>query len=883
MLNTDQLLQLFIRQGVPLVGRQVVEAIRAGDPIRRVGGGTRNVATRFASGKMACVIQAESHKGELPAVYGWEHDPKTLEFYDQPSQVKLSYRSATGKWLTHLSTPDYFVIQDDWMGWVECKPEAMLREEVAEGSERFVSDGAGGWRCPSGEAFAGQFGLGFLVRSDKETNWILVRNLEFLSDYLAPGCPESSEEDRATVMRAFDTERWLLLSELLQAQDVSADTVFAMVAKGELFIDLETELLAEPIFTNVCRDELSSSVYRSQRRIRYDVPSVPLQQIALRPGTRIVWDGQPWRILNVGNAQVVLEDSQRAISTLSGNAFQQLFSSGAILGELAEGESVQSIAEDILRKAAPADLDHAVKWSSRLEAVASGADDVPARTLRYWRKRARESEVAYGNGFVGLVARISARGNRRRKICPGAIDAMNEIIDAEVMTANQPKLSMCYGMVRNRCKERGLIPPSDKTFRAEIRRRREEHVTLARQGRKAAYAGSEFQWHIDQSTPRHGERPFEVGHIDHTELDVEAVDSRTGANLRRPWLTILVDAFTRVILAFFLSFDPPSYRSCMAVIRQCVRRHSRIPKTVVVDQGSDFESLYFEALLARLGTHKKSRPASKGRFGSVIERLFGVTNQAFVHNLAGNSQALQRPRSMSPTHDPRTLAVWTLPALNDAFEEFAYSVYGKRTHPAIGLCPNDALERGLAMTGLRGHTLIPYDEAFVRLTMPTTPAGKATVRPGRGIKIKGIHYWHPIFREPKVERTAVPILFDPFDVSRAYALVQGEWVLCRSEHQALFERRSEREIFTLSQEIRQLHYLAGVRRGVNAEDLALFMAKVRDAESVLRQQRRDAERLAAENAEPPVAQAPLCLPDRSMANFDPWAGPVSLEIYKDLK
>lgn len=153
---------------------------------------------------------------------------------------------------------------------------------------------------------------------------------------------------------------------------------------------------------------------------------------------------------------------------------------------------------------------------------------------------------------------------------------MNEIIETEVMAAFQPRITVCYGMVRNKCIEGGLIPPSEKTFRAEIKRRKEESVVLARQGRKTAYPLTEFQWQIDQSTPRHGERPFEIGHIDHTELDVELVDSRSGANLGRPWLTILMDAFTRVILAFFLTFDPPSYRSCMAVIRDAVRRHGRI-------------------------------------------------------------------------------------------------------------------------------------------------------------------------------------------------------------------------------------------------------------------------------------------------------------------
>ena len=59
----------------------------------------------------------------------------------------------------------------------------------------------------------------------------------------------------------------------------------------------------------------------------------------------------------------------------------------------------------------------------------------------------------------------------------------------------------------------------------------------------------------------------------------------------------------------------------------------RLPEAVVVDGGPEFESIYFETLLARYGCAKKTRPAGRPRFGSVCERLFGTTNTRFVHTL----------------------------------------------------------------------------------------------------------------------------------------------------------------------------------------------------------------------------------------------------------
>ena len=57
---------------------------------------------------------------------------------------------------------------------------------------------------------------------------------------------------------------------------------------------------------------------------------------------------------------------------------------------------------------------------------------------------------------------------------------------------------------------------------------------------------------------RHGDRPFEVAHIDHTQLDVELVSSEGMRNLGRPWVTLCTDAFSRRILAVYVAIDPPS-------------------------------------------------------------------------------------------------------------------------------------------------------------------------------------------------------------------------------------------------------------------------------------------------------------------------------------
>ena len=878
MLTNKLLEDLFIRLDLPLKGRKIIEAIRSSEPSRRVGGGTHNVVCRFASEKMGVTIQAESHKCALPFCYVWEHDPNTLEFYDEPPQIKISYLTANGRRATHPYTPDYFLIQAAWIGWIECKTEEWLLTYEATGGERYKRDENDIWRCPPGEAFAIQYGLQFQVKSTREINWALVRNLEFLSEYYLASCPEPSKEGTCIIGVAFAGERWMTLNDLLGLDGVEADVVYALVAKNVLFVDLNDELLSEPQYTIVCRDKLSFDIYLNQKRSRVSIPSLQLHAIEMAPGTKFLWDGKPWRILNVGMSEIFVEDGKRDVCNLSFDIFHKLIGGRAIVGLDSEASEQNLQAEQIVKRASPVDLELANRRTKALMHCREGMLEaaIPGRTLRDWKAKALQGEVVYGNSFAGVIPRISARGNRDRKISQAAIDVMDQVITEQVFAGTQANILACYGFVINICDERALVCPSEKTFRNEIAKRREHQKILAREGRKAAYKVEEFYWVLDQSTPRHGERPFQIGHIDHTELDLEFVDSRSGANLGRVWLTLLIDAFTRLILATFITFDPPSYRSCMAVIREAIRRHGRIPSTIILDQGSDFESVYTESMLARLMSHKKSRPAAKSRFGSVIERHFGVTNQQLIHNLRGNSQSLQSPRSMSPSHDPRKLAVWTLPAFANLFEQYVDVHYADQRHAALGISPREAMAHGLALSGQRIHLLIPFTADFNFICMPSTPAGKAYLRAGRGVKIKGIFYWNPVLRDLPA-RSNLPVRYDPFDVSRAYVLVHGEWHLCRSDYANTLERRTEREIYLLSQEIRVLHRQFTSHRKDKAGSIASLLNVAQQTEAVLLQQRRDAERIESELDRRPVESAPIeTFEFNAVQQEDLWGTPIKI-------
>jgi hypothetical protein len=162
----------------------------------------------------------------------------------------------------------------------------------------------------------------------------------------------------------------------------------------------------------------------------------------------------------------------------------------------------------------------------------------------------------------------------------------------------------------------------------------------------------------------------------------------------------------------------------------------------------------------------------------------------------------------------------------------------------------------MAQGGQRLQRLIPYDEAFRMLTLPTTRKGTAKVMPQLGIKINALYYWSNALLDPEVEKAQVPVRYDPFDAGVAYAFIKGRWVQCISGHYAIFAGRSEREIQLATAELRKRDQLHGQQFTLTARKLADFLTSLEAEELLLQQRLKDTEAremLAAANGQPVAA------------------------------
>lgn len=774
--------------------RETIAAIRSGRPTRCVGGGRRNVAGRFPSRKMGVTIQFESHRVELPFIYEAEHDSGVLEYYDQPPSIPLSYRAANGRRLSVTHTPDYFVLRDGSAGWVECKTEEDLEVLASRSPNRYCRDDKGEWRCIPGEEYAATVGLAYKVWSAAQVNWVLHRNLQFLGDYLRLSPVATADFVNPAIIATIEAEPGMTLRTLLDKECGVAepDEIYMLIASGAIHVDLNAAPIAEPELVRVfptaemaaacevvCRETcVGSDIHRNDER--------PCESPDVR--------SEAFLILAAANEQDLAIANQRA---------------DIVRQHLAGGNPSRS---------------------------------TPARTLRLWTAQYRSARELYGSGYVGLLPKTGRRGNRTSRLPETSRELLRQFVENDYETLKQKSLLASWAALKRKCDECGVAAPSHVTFNAAVRNRPAFEQTLKRQGRRAAYVQSAFYYELRLTTPRHGDRPFEIGHIDHTQLDVEVVCSQTGRPLGRPWMSILTDAYSRRCLALYLTFDEPSYRSCMMILRDCVSRHNRLPQIIVVDGGPEFKSTYFETLLAEYECIKKTRPPAKARFGSVCERLFGTTNTQFLHNLRGNTQITRNVRQVTKSNNPEGQAVWSLSVLHRYLSSFLFEIYDTIEHPALGQTPREAYIAGIRTSGNRVNRMIPYDQAFLMATLPTTQRGTAKVMPGRGVKVNGVHYWAEAFRDPSVEGRDVAIRYDPFDMGTAYAFVNRLWTECHSEYYAMLHGRSQKEIMFASKEVRRRSQLQSRGRfTLTARKLADFLASAESEEKHLIQQMRDSE------------------------------------------
>jgi putative transposase len=819
---------------------QVIQKIRTSAPARKVQQNKTSVPGTYPTRKMGFAIQFESHTVEFPLIYKAEHDDDILEIWCQPSTFELSYISGSGRLMRHPHTPDYFVIRRNSAGWIEAKDQGMLPALSKAQPNRYrMVDGV--WTCPPGKLYAERFELTYSVHSSADVTPVFARNATFMDDYLRDP-PVVHKAARTSILKHLELAPVTTLADLISelSEFVSRDDIYTLICDRTIHVDWNAHAFAEPEEVR-----LFASAETAEAFARATSPQPPERGVLdIKVGSKISWDGRFWTVANAGDNLIALSGEGTNLVEVSINKFEELLTAGRI-SETRDSDSIPEHPEisERLRAAGPNEIRVANKRFKIIKPYLDGRTSRKmSRTIRRWIASYKAALKQFGNGLIGLYPRTSLQGNRTTGLEPERSTAMAEHIKDIYETHTQMSAYACWSLFKTNREDDGLRAVSINTYLKAIENGPREEQAKKRGGSRVAYKHAEFVLQLEWSTPRHGDRPFEIAHIDHTELDIELICLKTGKNLKRPWLTIMTDAHTRKFLGFYLTFDAPSSRSCMMVMRDCVRRHGRLPQIIVVDGGKEFQSIYFDHLLAYYECTKKIRPGAKARFGSVCERLFGTTTSQLIDNLVGNTQATKNVRCVTKSNNPKELAVWDFAGLFDLLESYMFDTYEILEHPALLQTPREAFTHGMKISGARIQRRVAFDRNFLINTSPSTRSGHVKIDSQRGVLVNGFRYWSDVCRGPGLNKKDVDVRFDPFDMGVAWVFVRGSWVECHSQYYSQMRGKTLKQVQIATAVYSRRQALSGARRrSITPRIIAVMLNAAQRDEEIRRQQLLEVE------------------------------------------
>jgi len=340
------------------------------------------------------------------------------------------------------------------------------------------------------------------------------------------------------------------------------------------------------------------------------------------------------------------------------------------------------------------------------------------RWIRAYRKRGQVTD---------LVPRKRGRPTGTSEIDPRSEAVISEVIDTFYLQDHGPAVTTAVLEVQRLCAARGIDAPSPMTVRRRIQRIPEKKRLRGR-GQKAL-AESRFQ-PVPGKLP-HIEYRLALVQMDHTEVDIILVDDVNRKPIGRPWITVALDVHSRMVAGYYLSLDAPSEASIGLCLAHAVLPKEEwlalhgidapwpvwgFPRTMHVDNGSDFRSQGFERACLQYGVHMEFRPVKVPRFGGHVERFFG-TYMHEVHQLPGTTKSSVADKG---EYDAEKHATMTFADFETWTVEWITRVYHQRKHSELPMTPLKQWElsvMGNAEVAGVGMPARPTDRLTVQLDL----------------------------------------------------------------------------------------------------------------------------------------------------------------------
>lgn len=402
--------------------------------------------------------------------------------------------------------------------------------------------------------------------------------------------------------------------------------------------------------------------------------------------------------------------------------------------------------------------------------------NVTTMTIYRWIKAYEESEK-----ISSLVSNKHKRGKKGSRINTVANKVVEDVIEELYLTKQRTGFPKIYTTIKAECKKLNITPPHDNTVRNRIK---EIDPKFSMKKRFSSKKANEEFGNFEGEYPE-GNFPLEVYQIDHTPLDIIVVDSTFRKPIGRPYLTLAIDIYSRMIAGFYISLQAPGYFSVSQCLYNAFLPKDEflkkqgidgeweiygIPSKYAVDNGKDLIGLDMQRVCDEFGMTMVRRPVGRPQFGAHVERVLGTINKE-IHNLPGTTFSNISEKS---EYDSVKNATFTLDEITKWLTEFIVNIYHKRVHHGIGMTPKQKYSIGIFGDDENPGTGIPpivEDKESIRVAL--LPTFHRTVQKD-GITLDGITYYSDVIRtwinkkDDKGNKLKFKVKRDPLNIQKLY-------------------------------------------------------------------------------------------------------------------
>jgi putative transposase len=271
-------------------------------------------------------------------------------------------------------------------------------------------------------------------------------------------------------------------------------------------------------------------------------------QLSITAGLRCAYQGQPVIVRQVLDlTHIVVETGGGRAVIVAPQHLQQLPSQDPVPQEQ---DTYQFVGEEAQRTALAR---YAIiqpflqqRLSPSLLAETLARYQISEATLRRWLRAYRRG------GLTGLLKRKSTGGRQQSRL-PEQREHVLQAALQQYLSLQCPALEHVYEALRVACSRQQVAVPALSTLRRridqlppEVRIRRRRGAQVARQ-----------QCDPLRSSTLQPAYPLDVVEVDHALLNIVLLDEHTNQPVGRPWLTVALDVYSRMVVGFYLSLEQP--------------------------------------------------------------------------------------------------------------------------------------------------------------------------------------------------------------------------------------------------------------------------------------------------------------------------------------